>query len=88
MKRILPFALLLAGCSTTEPVVEIRTVEVPVVRVEQCVASADIPARPAPLGRRPSRDARVLADLLLAQVKRWEGYGAVADPLLRGCAAE
>lgn len=77
--------VLLAGCSTPERGVEIRTVETVVTRVEKCVAPADIPKRPAALPRRPSNDARVLADILLGKVRAWELFGDKADAVLKGC---
>lgn len=77
----------LAGCaSPKEPGIEIRTVETVVTRVEKCIDPADVPKRPSALPRRPSSDARVLADLLLSKVRQWESYGEKADPVLRGCA--
>lgn len=79
-------AVLVAGCSTPEPGIEIRTVETVVTRVEKCVATTDIPKRPADLGKRPTSDARMLADLLLAKVRSWELYGDKADAVLTGCA--
>jgi hypothetical protein len=83
------FALvLLAGCATPKtPGIEVRTVETVVTRVEKCIAEADIPSRPRALPKRPSKDARVLADLLLAKVRSWELYGDKVDPVLKGCAS-
>lgn len=80
-------AIILAGCAHKQaPGVEIRTVETVVTRVDKCVAAGDIPKRPGALPRRPSSDARVLADILLAKVRSWELYGDKADAVLTGCA--
>lgn len=80
-------AISLAGCGTPkQPGIEIRTVETVVTRVEKCIDPTDVPKKPAALPRRPSSDARVLADLLLSKVRQWENYGDKADPVLKGCA--
>lgn len=88
MKRVaLVPVLLLAACAHSEPAVDVRTVEVPVIRVDKCVATKDIPARPAPLPKRP-KSISAAVDLLLAKVRSWELWGDKVDPLLRGCATD
>lgn len=84
MKALFPF-LLLAGCATAEPAVRVETVEVPVIRVEKCVAKADVPELPAALPPRPSYLPAAL-DLALAKVLEWVSYGEKADAVLQGCA--
>lgn len=79
-------AVLLAGCASKEPGIEVRTVETVVTRVEKCVATTDIPKKPGALPRRPSSDARVLADILMAKLLAWQTYGDKADAVLKGCA--
>lgn len=76
----------LAGCASPQPGVEVRTVEVPVIRVERCIAESDIPRRPSNLPKRPSSISAAL-DLAYAKVLEWQSYGARADGALRGCAA-
>lgn len=83
--RALILILLLAGCSSTKPAVEVRTVEVPVIRVEKCVETAKVPRKPGALGKRPTV-IRAAVDTLLAKVREWELYGDRADVVLRGCA--
>lgn len=86
MKRLVVIiaALVLTGCA--HKAVQVRTVEVPVIRVTKCLAEQDIPSRPSDLGKRSTSNARILADLLLAKVRQWEAYGDKADAVLKGCA--
>ena len=83
--RIAPLALLLAGCAHKEPGVDVRTVEVPVLRVEKCVAGKDIPKVPAALPKRPKNVSNAL-DLAVAKVLEYQRYAAKADAVLKGCA--
>lgn len=87
MKKIViaASALALAGCASSQPGIDVRTVEVPVVRVEKCIAAEDVPETPPWLGRRKSRDARVLADILLARVFEWQVYGKKVEAVMKGC---
>lgn len=84
MKALILLALL-AGCATTAPAVRVETIEVPVIRVEKCVAASDVPTRPSALPPRPN-DIRAALDLAVAKVLEWTSYGEKADPVLRGCA--
>lgn len=78
--------VLLAGCATKQPAIQVRTVEVPVIRVEKCVREADLPVRPGRLATpRPKNASRAL-DLAVAKVMAWERYGGEASALLKGCA--
>lgn len=86
MKHILFLALvLLAGCNSRKPVIDVQTVEVPVLRVERCLDKKDIPARPGPLPKRPS-SVSVAVDILLGKVRNWELYGDKADASMQACA--
>jgi hypothetical protein len=85
MKRIILAALLVSGCATKPPAVEVRTVQVPVIRVERCLAVADVPRKPGALPKRP-KDIRAALDVALAKVLEWQGYGERTDAVLRGCA--
>lgn len=84
--KALILLVLLAGCASATPAVRVETVEVPVIRVEKCVAASDIPARPAALPPRPE-DIRAALDLAYAKVLEWVGYGERAEAVLQGCAA-
>ena len=87
MKKIVFLALLAAGCKHQEPAVEIRTVEVPVVRVTSCMDAKDIPAKPGPLPRRPGSISAAL-DVAVAKVLELTSYAEKADAVMRGCAKE
>ena len=84
-KRFLPLVLALSACQTARPGIEVRTVEEPVVRVESCIARADIPDRPASLPKRPASIVAAL-DIAVAKILEWTSYGEKADAVLRGCA--
>lgn len=86
MKKIIVLALLLGGCAHKEPAIEVRTVEVPVVRVEHCIAAKDIPARPSPLPKRPKHISSAL-DIAVAKILELQSYAEKADALLKGCAS-
>lgn len=78
--------LALAGCAGKPlPAVEVRTVEVPVLRVEKCIAKADVPAKPAALPKRPQAIGKAL-DVAVAKVLEWQTYGDRADAVMKGCA--
>jgi hypothetical protein len=85
VKRIVILTLLAAGCAHKEPAMQVRTVEVPVLRVEKCVAAGDVPRRPAALPKRPKSISAAL-DLAVAKVLEWQSYGDRADAVLKGCA--
>lgn len=83
-------ALTLAGCAHSDP-----TVRVEVVRVNvpvACVSPADVPAKPAAVGPRPS-DARAALDIALAKLVELlgpsldgaGGYVGRSSALLGGC---
>lgn len=78
--------VLLAACQTAQPAVEVRTVEVPVIRVQRCIDPATIPNRPAKLQSPRPPDARRALDLAVAKVMQWERYGGEAHVLMNGCA--
>lgn len=78
-------ALALGGCATRQPAVEIRTVEVPVLRVETCFNASDLPKVPAGLPKRPSTVSSAL-DIAVAKVIELQGYAAKANALLNICA--
>ena len=77
-------ALALGGCATRQPAIEIRTVEVPVLRVETCFEKADLPKVPSGLPKRPSTVSSAL-DVAVAKVIEFQGYAAKADALLNIC---
>jgi len=80
--------LVLAGCATPKPAIEIRTVEVPVVEQRPC--PVQIPKRPDPLARPLPSDANELARLLAAKLDEWAGaggYGEQAEAALKRCVA-
>lgn len=85
MKRTLILSALLAGCAHDQAGIDVRTVEVPVIRVERCIAAGDIPVPPADLPTRPANISAAL-DLAVAKVFEWQTYGAKAGAVLRGCA--
>lgn len=86
---ILALAILSAGCARKEPAVEVRTVEVPVIRVQKCLDGKDIPRKPARLAsvKRPT-SIKAALDLAVAKALEGETYADKADALLRGCAAD
>jgi hypothetical protein len=77
---ILAFAQLTACAST--PAVKDRIVVEKVPVAVQPITPAQIPAVPAPLGKRPA-SLSAAADLLLSKVCELEAYALKADPLLR-----
>ena len=86
MKRtiILCLAAALAACKSAPPAVEVRTVEVPVIRVERCLAAGDMPPQPAALPKRPGTISAAL-DVAVAKVLEWQSYGARAAAAMKGC---
>lgn len=86
MKRVVMLAFVLAGCAgKPPPAVDVRTVEVPVVRVEKCLEVADLPRRPAALPKRPATIGAAL-DVAVAKILEWQTYGDRADAVMKGCA--
>lgn len=69
-------ALTLAGCATTEPGIEVRTVEVPVEVLRPCPAKA--PVRPDPGGPWPS-GLLALSAALAAKLAEYSAPGKYAD---------
>ncbi len=86
MKRVVLIALAVSGCATRPPAVEVRTVEVPVIRAEKCVAEKDIPKRPAGLPSPRPKNITSALDVAVAKVLELTSYAEKADALLRGCA--
>lgn len=79
-------ALTLAACAHKPPAVEVRTVEVPVIRVTHCLDAKDIPAKPKGLpSPRPSTITAAL-DVAVATALDYANYADKADAILRGCA--
>lgn len=77
MKRLaLIAALALAGCETTQPGIEVRTVEKIVEVQRPCPATP--PVRPTPLGSLPDTSPAALA-LVLAKLAEYSAPGAYAD---------
>ena len=74
--RALLLVILLAGCSTTQPAVEVRTVEV--VREVQRPCAAVAPVRPAPVGKLPANAVDAVL-MLAAKLLTWSGPGGYAD---------
>lgn len=88
MRKILVIAAALAvtACSSPEPGIDVRTVEVPVIRVTTCLQEKDIPKKPTGLpARRPKSISQAL-DVAVAKVLEGQNYADKADALLRGCA--
>lgn len=86
---VLAAAAVLSGCSTTgTPGIKVEKVEVPVIQVQHCVETKDIPAKPAALGAK--KMPTLLEDqvrVALAKIGEWTKYGNSTDPILRGCAS-
>jgi len=89
--RLIPLvALLLAGCASQQPAIEVRTVE---VRVPvSCLDRSDVPAPPAALPPLPN-DARTALDVAVAKLVEFMGpkldnrggYVGKSSALLKGC---
>ena len=78
MKRTILLApIALAACTTTQPGIEIRTVEVPVETQRPCPGI--VPVRPAPMERPLPADANVLIARLAAKLMEFSGQGMYAD---------
>tara|TARA_Y100001951_G_scaffold88698_2_gene80467 strand:- start:7415 stop:7681 length:267 start_codon:yes stop_codon:yes gene_type:complete len=84
-KTIILLAVLAAGCTTREPGIQIRTVEVPVQTIVPCLSTSDIPAEPTLPDTLP-QDARDLARELTAHILEWRLFGQEATGLLNVCA--
>jgi len=83
--KLLPI-LLVAGCATT-PGIRTIMVDKPVIKVEKCIRTEDIPVRPTPLHSEavPS-DLETALSKTLAKISEWTQYGNKADPLFKKCA--
>lgn len=78
MRKLLMLApMLLAACTTTQPGIEVRTVEVPVETQRPCPGI--VPERPAPMERPLPTDANVLIARLAAKLIEWSGPGMYGD---------
>lgn len=82
---ILGAFLFLAACTPTSGI-EVRTVEVPVIRTVNCLSFSDWPNEPAPLSlmERPKESARAL-DIAVATILKWESHGAKTRALASAC---
>lgn len=77
MYRLLCLSIIaLSGCASSEPGIEVRTVEV--VRTVQAPCPGPRPERPEPLGPLPT-DAVKLAAVLGAKLLEYAGPGMYAD---------
>lgn len=75
--------LSLAACSTSQPGVEIRTVEIatPVA----CLSADDIPAEPAKVGDQLTGDARTDVSILAESALELRKWGQTLSAMLHGC---
>ncbi|MDB5540901.1 MAG: hypothetical protein JWQ89_2628 [Devosia sp.] len=78
-------SVLATACST--PAVRTITVEKKVPVPVPCVAKADIPVEPGPVGILPP-DARNAADVLAAKLNDVRGWGHKQAALLIGCTSD
>lgn len=77
-------ALLLAGCATTSPGIKVQRVEVPVP--QPCVARADLPPEPAPVGDKLTGNAAADALLLGQSAIELRLWGRGLFAALEACA--
>lgn len=88
MRAACVFLLGLAGCTTTQETVHVRTVDVVQNVPVECIQSADLPNRPEPLPELPA-DARQALNVALAKLVEWgdpeSGYGVRANAILAAC---
>ena len=82
MKRVVPMALLLAGCAHTPPV-EIR--EVPVPTPVTCVDPAAIPAEPPRVARRLTGNALRDLEIVAESAQALRAWGQEMRTLLEMC---
>ena len=85
-KLIIAVGLLLVACSTPQPGIEIRTVEV--LKEVQRPCPVVKPKQPGKLARPLPADPARLIDLLLAKLTEWAGpggYGERADTAIETC---
>lgn len=68
--------LALAGCSTTQPAIDVRTVEV--IKEVQRPCAVQKPVRPAAVGALPGQAADAVL-VLAAKILEWSGPGGYAD---------
>lgn len=85
MRGILFSALLLAGCTTTQPAIRTQIVEKPVIQVQKCVKAEDVPVRPRPLSEADPVDLETALSIALAKISEWTRYGNKADEVLMNC---
>lgn len=77
--------LLLAGCATTPPAIEVRTVTVDRIVAVSCLKASDIPGEPALIGDRLTGDAARDLPTVAASAIRLRAWGRTAVALLGGC---
>lgn len=83
---LIGLALTLSACAGA-PQTRVETVEVKIPVAIQPIKPEQVPAVPAPLGKRPPT-VQQAADAALAKVCEFVGYALKADPLLRLSAGE
>ena len=83
--KAIPFALLLAGCATTPPAIEVRTVTIDRPVAVSCIKPGDIPAAPARIGDRLTGDLAHDAPLLAASAVRLRAYSQQLLAIIGGC---
>ena len=81
------FSLLaLSACTSPQPGIEVRTVEVPVETMIPCLDAADIPQMPERADTAAETDARNLLALVTPELLEWRQYGREALAAMERCA--
>jgi hypothetical protein len=87
MKRIvIAAALLAAACETTQPGVEVRTVQVPVP--QPCLAADEIPAEPGTVSHLLTGVAAHDLTVVAASALELRAWGQEMAAALKACAAQ
>jgi hypothetical protein len=85
MKRLALFAaLLISGCQTTQPGIDVREVLVPTPVV--CIDRSVIPVEPARIGDKLTGNAALDLPVIAASALELRKWGQEAVALLQGCA--